>query len=355
MTSKTTIDALVENWDGLAVISRHDSATGAWIFIALHDDRLGSAVGGTRMKSYPSPADALRDAMRLARGMTHKWAALDVDSGGGKGVLAIPGPLEGPSRRGLLRRYAGLIETLRGAFSTGRDLGTTDEDMLVLAEVTRHVHGVNRETGTTRDPGPFTAAGVLAAMRATLSAVFGSAQVEGRSVLIQGVGDVGEPLARGLAEHGARLLLSDLDTARVERLAGELGGVIVPVDTVFDTSCDVFAPCALGAVLDAETIPRLRCRAVVGSANNQLAEDADADRLHARGILYAPDFIANAGGALAFGLIHRGATDEDVIAARLRGIDDLLLQVIEEAGQRDESPLHAAQRRVERVLRDRKG
>ncbi len=334
----------------MGVVIRHDAATGTWIFIALHDDRLGSPVGGTRMKSYASPVDGLRDAMRLAEGMTHKWAALGFDSGGGKAVLAIPGPLRSSDRRGLLRRYGRLVETLGGAFSTGRDLGTTDEDMLVLAEVTGHVHGVNREAGTAKDPGPFTAAGVLAALRATLGFAYGTDRLDGRTVLVQGIGGVGDPLARKLAAAGARLLLCDLDTARVERLAAELQGEVVAADAVFDTPCDVFAPCALGAVLDARSVPLLRCRAVVGSANNQLAEDADADRLHARGILYAPDFIANGGGALAFGLMHRGVTDEGLIAARLEGIGDSVREVFEEAAGRDESPLHAAHRRVERVL-----
>jgi leucine dehydrogenase len=288
--------------------------------------------------------------MRLARGMTHKWAALDFDSGGGKAVLAVPERLDGDARRSLLLDYGRLVESLGGAFSTGRDLGTTDDDMRTLAEVTRHVHGVDRATGVTRDPGPYTARGVAAAIGATLGGVFGSSAPAGRTVLIQGVGGVGAPLARRLAAAGATLLLSDVDSSRVEALAAELGAATVHAEAAIDTACDLYAPCALGATLDARSIPRLRCRAVAGSANNQLGQDADADLLHARGILYAPDFIANGGGALAFGLIHRGVTDEAAIGERLDGIAATLGDLFREAAAKAESPQRAALRRIEARL-----
>jgi len=331
-----SLESLVREWDGLAVLTRHDASSGSWIFIALHDDTLGSMAGGTRLKVYPTPADGLRDAMRLAEGMTHKWAGLDLDYGGGKAVLAVPGPIEGPARRSLLRSYGQLVERLGGLFSTGRDLGTTDEDMLTLAEVTSRVHGVDRTTGTVRDPGPYTASGVFAAMRAALLRL-GHEGFAGRSVWVEGVGAVGDPLARMLRESGARVLLSDIDGERCRALGPDEG---------YDLACDVYAPCAVGGTLNAETIPRLRCRAVTGSANVQLARPEDAERLHERGILYAPDFIANGGGALAFGLIHRGVTDETQIASRLAAIGDVLQRLFEEAGERGESPLATAQRLV---------
>jgi len=345
-----SIESLVEEWDGLAVVTRHHRETGSWIFVALHDATLGSPCGGTRLANYPSPAAGLRDAMRLARGMTHKWAALEFDSGGGKVVLAVPDALDANGRRALLLDYGRLLESLGGVFSTGRDLGTTDDDMRVLSEVTAHVHGVDRETQQTRDPGPYTAHGVVAAMRAGLNSLFGSNEFAGRNVLIQGVGDVGEPLARRLAAAGAALLLSDIDEVRVGALAKELGASSISAADVYDTECDLYAPCARGATLSEETIPRLRCRAVVGSANNQLAEDGDADRLYERDILYAPDFIANGGGALAFGLIHRGVTDEETIATRLDGIEATLNDVFRESSDRDESPQHAALRRIRATL-----
>jgi leucine dehydrogenase len=345
-----SIRSLIRDWPGLAVVARFDATTKTWVFIAMHDDTLGTPVGGTRLKSYPTPADALIDAMRLAEGMTHKWAAMGLDSGGGKAVLAVPGPLEPPARRGLLLRYGRLLETLSGAFSTGRDLGTTDEDMLVLAEVTRHVHGVDREHGTARDPGPFTAAGVLAAMRATARRLFDSSALRDRSVLVQGVGGVGLPLAHRLAAEGARLMLSDVDDDRVRELAARLGAEVVDPEQVYDAVCDLYAPCAIGATLNEGTIARLRCRAVVGSANNQLGEEADADRLHGRGILYAPDYVANSGGALAFGSIHRGVTDETELARRVDAIERSMDELYAEAAESDEPPQHAARRRVQREL-----
>ncbi|MCP3980886.1 MAG: amino acid dehydrogenase [bacterium] len=344
-----TLESTIRDWPGKAVVCGYDAASEAWIFIALHDDTLGHPVGGTRLRIYDRPVDGLRDGLRLAEGMTHKWAALGLDSGGGKAVLCLSRELSREERTGLLRRYAAVMNGLAGGFSTGRDLGTTDEDMLTLSEVTAWVHGVDRARRTASDPGPYTARGVHAAVRATLEHA-GLAGSAGATVLIQGLGGVGAPLARRLAASGARLLLSDADTAVADRMAQELGAEVVPPDAVLDTPCDLFAPCAIGAILSSETISRLRCRAVAGSANNQLAETADADRLHRRGILYAPDYIANGGGAMAFGLMHRGLTDEDEIGRRLDGIGESLARLFEEAAERDESPLSASQRRVRRTL-----
>ncbi|NIM01197.1 MAG: hypothetical protein GTN89_10215 [Acidobacteria bacterium] len=345
-----SIEQLIRDWDGLAVVTRYHEPTGAWIFIALHDATLGSPCGGTRLKHYAELADGLRDAMRLARGMTYKWATLKFKQGGGKAVLAVPGALDDMARRELLLDYGRLIESLRGAFSTGRDLGTTDDDMRVLSEVTSYVHGVD-ENKETRDPGPYTARGVVAAMRATLGVAFGSDSFTGSSVLVQGLGGVGAPLARRLAKEGAVLLLSDIDEERVAELAGELGATSVPAGDVYETKCDVYAPCALGETLNAETIPRLRCRAVVGSANSQLGEDDDADRLHERGILYAPDFIANGGGALAFALINSGMTDEGKLGLRLDAIADTVSQVLTRAITENRSPHHVAVDRVAAILK----
>jgi leucine dehydrogenase len=338
---------MIREWDGLATVVRYDALTGAWIFIALHDDTLGRPMGGTRMRVYPTPADGLLDAQRLAEGMTHKWAGASIELGGGKAVLAVPRPLEGAERTGLLRRYGRLVESLHGTFSTGQDLGTTPEDMAVIAGETRYVHG--REGSAVTDPGPYTARGVQAAVRAVVRRVFGSDELAGRTVLVQGVGDVGGPLARGLAAAGARVLVSDADLERARAFADELGGETVAPEAVFDTPCDVFAPCAIGAVLNRETIPRLACRAVCGSANNQLERPEDADLLHQRGILYAPDYIANSGGAIAFALMARKAPEEE-IERRIEGIGAVLDQDFAEAAREGRSPLSIARRRVERML-----
>jgi leucine dehydrogenase len=356
MHEATSLQELMERWSGLAVVSRFDPPTGSWMFIALHDDTLGRPTGGTRMRSYPNPTAGLLDAMRLAEGMTHKWAAAGVPFGGAKAVLAIPPSLDAEARRALLRRYGALVESLHGSFATGEDLGTTPEDMTEIATVTRWVLGGHGGDGVLADPGPFTAHGVLAALRATAERAFGTAGLAQRRVLVQGVGDVGDPLARELAAAGAHLLLSDVDAVRAAALADELRAAgtpvdLVPADAVYDARCDVFAPCAIGAVLNANTIPRLTCRAVAGSANNQLSNSADADLLHRCGILYAPDYVANAGGAIAFAHLaeNRDAARDDLMR-RVEVIGGVTAEILAEAAERDESPLHAAHRRVERVL-----
>jgi len=356
MHEATSLQELIERWDGLGVVSRFDRPTGSWIFIALHDDTLGRPTGGTRMRTYPNPAAGLLDAQRLAEGMTHKWAAAGVAYGGAKAVLAVPASLGGEPRRALLRRYGALVESLQGAFSTGEDLGTTPRDMTEIAAVTRWVLGGDGGDGLLTDPGPFTAHGVFAALGATAERAFGSAGLAERRVLVQGVGDVGAPLARELAAAGAHLLLSDVDAGRAAALADELRAAgaevdLVPSDAVYDARCDVFAPCAVGAVLNANTIPRLTCRAVAGSANNQLADASDADLLHRCGILYAPDYVANSGGAIAFAHLaeHADAASDDLMA-RMETIGGVMTEILAEAAERDESPLHAAHRRVERML-----
>lgn len=343
------LESLIREWEGSAVIVRHDPPTGSWIFVALHDTTLGPALGGCRMRVYPTPAEGLRDAMRLAQGMTHKWAVVDYPYGGGKAVLAVPRPLEGAEREGLLLRFGALLESLRGCFATGEDLGTTPEDMVVIGRATRFVHGVLRDGGETLDPGPYTALGVFAGIRAALPFVFPDASLEGRRVLVQGVGDVGGPLARLLAGAGAEVIVSDPDEGRVEAVRRATGAAAVPPGEALRTGCDVLAPCALGAVLDRETVGALRCRIVAGSANNQLSEEGVADELRARGILYAPDYVVNAGGAIALPMLHRGASEAEA-RERVERIGATLGEILAEAEERSESPLRAARRRVRRIL-----
>lgn len=344
----TGIQGLIERWDGLAVVARHDRAADAWVFIALHDPTLGTPVGGSRLKVYRTPEDGLKDAMRLAEGMTYKWAGIDFPFGGGKAVLCLSRTLPPVERRELLLRYGRLLETLNGAFKTGVDLGTTPEDMALLSGETSHVMGI--VDGESRDPGPYTALGVLSGIRACLRHLDGSADLADRTVLVQGAGDVGLPLARLLAEAGARVLVADLDADRARRVAAETGGEAVAAEEIPDTPCDVYAPCAVGGVLDPDTIPRLRCRVVAGSANNQLESESDAERLHERRILYAPDYIINAGGAIAFGIMHRGEDDEATLRSAVERIEKSLEEIFAEAEDAGESPARAARRRAERVL-----
>jgi leucine dehydrogenase len=346
--------AQMESWNGDRVVIRHDRATGSWIFVALHDITVGPASGGTRMKVYDHPSQGLRDAMRLAEGMTCKWAAIDFEYGGGKAVLAVPHKLQGQERQGLLRRYGRLVESLGGQFRTGVDLGTTPADMAEVARETAHVHGVDHETWETVDAGPFTARGVFAGVLRTVQQLQGGGDVSGSKIHVQGVGSVGGQLAHLLRQAGAELLISDLDHERGKSLADEVEGRFLESDAALSEACDVYAPCAVGATLNSDTIPHLGCRAVAGSANNQLAERQDAQRLVERGILYAPDYIVNAGGAIAFSMIRQGE-ETSAIEARIDRISETLGEIFEDATERGESPLDAATRRVKRVLEARRG
>jgi leucine dehydrogenase len=256
---------LIQRWNGQSVVVSYDNPSHTWIFIAIHDTTLGPAMGGCRMRVYHTPDEALLDAMRLAEGMTHKWAVIGFDFGGGKSVLAVPRELHGEEREGLLRRFGYLLESLRGAYWTGEDLGTTPEDMAIVGSVSQYVHGTKADGSRPVDPGPFTALGVLVGMRAAVLHAFGNG-LAGRSVLIQGAGDVGAPLARMLKEEGARLLISDLDDELAARVASEVEGEVVAPEQAYRAECDVFAPCAVGAVLNRETIPVLACRVVAGPA-----------------------------------------------------------------------------------------
>jgi len=338
----------IEAWDGDAVVVSFDRPTGSWIFIALHDTSMDSSVGGTRMKTYPTPEDGLQDALRLGEGMTYKWAGVGIRFGGAKGVIATPGPLFEEARQGLLYRYGEIVGALKGRFRTGVDLGTTPEDLLRVGKACDYVVGI--VDGHSEDPGPFTALGVFVGIRAAIAHRFEADSVAGRSVLIQGVGDVGFPLAQMLAEAGATVLLGDIDEDVARHAAERLGATVVEPEAVYDTEVDVYAPCAVGATLNPDTIPRLRCAIVAGSANNQLLTGADADSLHARGILYAPDYIINAGGAVAFAGIYEGITDEAELKSRVETIEGSLARIFAEAEEANESPLAAARRLAERFL-----
>ncbi|MFL6072166.1 MAG: Glu/Leu/Phe/Val dehydrogenase dimerization domain-containing protein [Mycobacteriales bacterium] len=341
MTS--SIEALLTEWDGEAVATRYDADHGAYMFIGVHSTILGPTAGGTRIKVYPRPADGLADCMRLAEAMTFKFAVAGLEAGGGKAVLAVPEIPTGAAKRDLLLRYADLIETLNGTYRTGPDMNTTQADMDVIGERTRHVFGRSPENGGCGSSAPDTAVGVYHGIQASCAHVFGSGALTGRTVLVQGLGGVGRVLVDLLARDGAKLLVADVDAGRVAEVVQELGAVAVPPDEVIGTECDVFAPCATGGVLDATTIPRLRCPIVAGAANNQLAERADANRLTGAGILYAPDFVINSGGALhLFGLeLLNWSTSE--LAGKLAGIGDTLGEIYTRASEHGTSTEEAAE------------
>jgi leucine dehydrogenase len=321
------LEDLIRGWDGEEVVVGYDEPSGSWMFVCIHSTRLGPAGGGTRMKWYAEPSDALQDAMNLSEAMTLKMAAAGIPFGGGKAVIAVPKVPSGEARRRLLLRYAELASSLGETFHTGPDVNTSTADMDLIAERHPHVYCRSRENGGSGDPGPYTARGVYHGLRATVRHALGSDRLEHRVVLVQGVGDVGAPLAELVAADGARVFVSDIDSERASALAARIGAEIVAPEDALDVECDVYAPCALGGTLNADSIPRLRCRVVAGSANNQLHEREDSDRLRDADILYAPDFVVNAGGVLyAWGTESLG-WDLDTVEARLAGIGDTLSEV----------------------------
>jgi leucine dehydrogenase len=279
------------------VVFCYDRPSKLKAIIAIHDTTLGPALGGCRMWPYKSEDEALTDVLRLARAMTLKAAAAGLNLGGGKAVII------GDSRKDkgeiLFRAFGRMVESLHGRYITAEDVGTNVWDMDYISAETRYVTGLVTSKGGSGDPSPFTALGVYQGIRACLKEVFESTSLEGRRVAIQGVGSVGYHLARYVRENGGKAIISDINREAVETAVEEFAAEAVDPDTIYDVDCDVFAPCALGAVLNDRTIPRLRCRIVAGSANNQLDDEGrHGDELHRRGILYAPDFVINAGGLI---------------------------------------------------------
>jgi leucine dehydrogenase len=334
---------LLAGWDGEHAVVRFDPESGAWMFVCVHSTARGPAGGGTRMRVYPAPADGLADAMRLSGAMTRKMAAADMPRGGGKGVLAVPELPTGEPRRQLLRRYGELVASLGGSYRTAGDMNVTPEDLDVVAETCPWVYGTTSGGGNS---GRGTARGGIHAIRATVEHLFGSPNLAGRSVLVQGAGSVGAVLARELAEAGARVLVSDVEEER----AAATGCETVSPERVIETEVDVYSPCAVGGTLTADSIPRLACRAIAGCANNQLAEPDDARRLHDRGILYAPDYIVNAGGIIQLIVLEDEGGDEAQLEERLAGIGDTLRELFAEAEADGITPAEAAERLVGRRL-----
>jgi leucine dehydrogenase len=281
------------------LLVRRGRRSGIHTIIAVHSTALGPALGGCRMWHYPSLSAAVEDALRLSHAMTLKAAVAQLALGGGKSVVYLPHDLEltHEGREAVLRDFADALNLLEGKYITAEDVGTTSADMATLSAYSPHVVGLPTRLGGSGDPGEFTAAGVFAAMRACCEHCFGAPDLAGRSVAVVGLGHVGEPLARRLARAGARLIVSDIDPAR-QSLAGELGASWREPHEALVARVDVLAPCALGGILDEALVEELDCRIICGSANNQLSHDELAEALAAREILYAPDFVVNAGGLI---------------------------------------------------------
>jgi len=333
--------AALASLDPERVVHASDPAVGYRAVIVVDSTALGAAIGGTRFRRYPDIAEAEADARRLARGMTLKNSLAGLDAGGGKSVIIEPtGPYD---REALFAAHGRAIEALGGTYVTAEDVGTTPDDMAVVARATRHVVGLPDRTG---NPGPRTARGVAAALRAAVQHrtgrdASGAMGLQGVRVAIQGCGAVGDALAREVRAAGGSVVVADLDPARAEGTAAAVDGEAVAAAEIDRVTCDVFAPCALGGVLHAASIAQLRAAMIVGGANNQLATPEAATLLAGRGILYVPDFLANAGGVIT-GYGERAGWSEEAIWRRIDAIRTTAQHVLERAARGSRTPLDAA-------------
>jgi leucine dehydrogenase len=312
------------------VVFGHDAATGLRAIIALHSTALGPAAGGCRMWPYATTAEAVADVLRLSRGMSYKNAMAGVPLGGGKSVII------GESRKAktpeLFEAFGRLVDSLGGRYVTAEDVGTTTADMAHVARATRYVAGLGTAPGAAGgDPGPKTALGVLLGIKAAVKLRLGRTDLAGVTVAVQGVGGVGYHLCGMLAAEGAVLSVADVRPAALQRVCEEFKARAVAVDDVLTLDVDVLAPCALGAVLNSHSIPRLRARIIAGAANNQLAQGHDGVALQSAGILYAPDYIINAGGIISVAREYQGGATEAHVIADIQAIPARLTEIFERA------------------------
>ena len=317
------------------VVFCHEPACGYFGIIAIHDTTLGPALGGTRFWQYESTDAAITDALRLARGMTYKAAVAGLSLGGGKSVII--GNNKRTDREAVFRAHGRFVESLGGRYITAEDVGTSPADMEFVHYETNHVAGL---TGLSGDPSPVTAHGVYVGIKATAKAQWGSDSLKGKTVLVQGCGHVGQYLCSYLKAEGVKLIVTDVDEAKVKKVVEATGATAVAADKIYDQPADIFAPCALGAVINDDTLKRLKVGIVAGGANNQLAEERHGDALAAKGILYAPDYVINGGGVInVYGELM--GWDHDRAKRKAAQIYDTLLSIYATA-QAEKIPTYRA-------------
>ena len=326
-----------------------DRVSGLTAVIAIHSTALGPAAGGTRFWHYPDRADAITDALRLSRGMSYKNAMAGLPMGGGKAViLADAHAAKTPD---MIAAFGRAIDSLGGRYVTAEDVGMTDADMVAIARETKYVSGLPvGGDAAGGDPGPYTARGVFLGDKAAAKRALGSDDLADVHVAVQGVGSVGGGLARLLAAEGAKLTLADVSPGRARALAEELGGNAVAAADILSVEADILSPCALGAILTAESIAALRVRVVAGGANNQLSTPDDGDRLHARGILFAPDYVINAGGIINVALEYLGQGDRSEVEARIARIPERLETIWAESAATGDTPARVADRMAQALI-----
>ena len=333
----------------------HDQASGLTAIVALHSTHLGPGAGGTRFWHYPEPAAAMRDVLRLSRGMSYKNAMAGLPMGGGKAVILAD--VKGTKTSAMLAAFGDAVDALGGRYVTAEDVGISEADMVAIARRTQFVSGlpVEGEGAAGGDPGPFTAMGIYHGIKAAVRHKLGKDSLAGVHVTVQGAGSVGGGVARLLAKDGARLTLADVDVARADALASELGGHAVSPDAIMSVASDVFSPNALGAILDDEGIARLDCAVVAGGANNQLARAHHGQALATRGILYAPDYVINAGGIISVTLEYlcrrdKAPCDINEVRKRIAQIPGRLEQIWQESDRTGVSPDQVADRMAQKLI-----
>jgi leucine dehydrogenase len=332
------------------VVFGYDELTGLSSIIAIHSTALGPSAGGCRMWAYGSTSEAVTDVLRLSRGMSYKNAMAGLPFGGGKAVIiGDPRSTKSPE---LFQAFGRFVGSLAGRYITAEDVGTTTADMEQVARTTQFVSGLGRRPGEAGgDPAPKTALGVFLGLKAAVKFRFGRSELDGLSVAIQGVGGVGYHLCRLLAVEGAKLRVADVRPAATRRVSDEFNAVTVPVETVLAEDVDVLAPCAMGAILNAQSIPSIRARVVAGAANNQLAEEKDGAALQAAGVLYAPDYVVNAGGIISVAREYNGGATEAEVTSEIHGIPGRLMEIFERA-RRDGRATNAV---ADQMARERVG
>ncbi len=339
----------MEKYDYEQLVFCQDEASGLKAIIAIHDTTLGPALGGARMWTYASEENAIEDALRLARGMTYKNAAAGLNLGGGKTVI-IGDPFKDKNEE-MFRALGRFIQGLNGRYITAEDVGTTVTDMDLIHEETNYVTGISPAFGSSGNPSPVTAYGVYRGMKASAKEAFGSDSLEGRTISVQGLGNVAYKLCEYLHNEGAKLVVTDINQAAIDRVVHDFGATAVAPDNIYSQEVDIFSPCALGAILNDETIPQLKAKVIAGSANNQLQDSRHGDLLHELGIVYAPDYVINAGGVINVADELYGYNRERAMK-RVDGIYDSIEKIFA-ISKRDGIPTYVAANRLaeERIAR----
>ncbi len=333
------------------VVFCNDPATGLKAIIAIHNTILGPALGGTRMWNYASEQEALTDVLRLSRGMTYKAAISGLNLGGGKAVII--GDAKSMKTEAFLRRFGKFVESLNGKYVTAEDVNMKTRDMEYISMETRHVTGLSESNGGGGDPSPVTAYGTYLGMKAAAKKAWGSESLEGKAVAVQGVGQVGMYLTDHLKKEGAKIFITDIDETKVKQVAERSGAKAVGMDEIYDVEMDIYAPCALGATINDKTIPRLKCRIVAGAANNQLEnETKHGIMLQEKGIMYAPDFLINAGGLINVYEEYLGSYNRERAYGTAEKIYDTLLNILEVAEKEGVTTHDAARKLAEKRISD---